>query len=692
MILTATVKMSSDGMAVVEVAPGVPFGVVDSDGGVTATVEITGGTFSNGMTTIDNVVITTGRTQSDAFAYTVTETDPTPDNPIPQTTIRITAITSDPENILNGVILQGSEWTGVGYGGFELAIGDPLVIGDGICNRTQQVQDEIVAVINDPDQSPTPPTPAVTCDTVTADQLMAITDLNLIGQSITALQSEDFAGLTSLRTLNLSVNLLRTLPAGLFSGLTSLRTLNLFINRLRTLPAGLFSGLTNLVGVVVSDNPGFDSPPMILTATVKMSSDGMAVVEVAPGVPFTNVTATVEITGGTFSNGMTTMDNVVITIGQTQSDAFAYTVIETAPTPDNPIPQTTIRITAITSDPENILNSVILQGSEWTGVGYGGFELATGDPLVIGDGFCSRTQQVQTAILAAITETNECTEVTVDQLTAITELDLFNQSITALQSGDFAGLTKLQTLLLNGNSLSTLDADIFDGLSALESMSLSENSLSMLDKDIFDGLTNLRELFLDGNSLSTLDADIFNDLTNLTVLSLTNNDLMELPAGLFGGLQTLQGVDVSGNPQDPLTLTVTPKMISDDIAVIEVVQGVPFRLTATLSITGGTFSGDNTTTATILTGRAQSNPFAYTLTDLSAVIAISEISSPMSDEIDDDFTTDSDSFIGYSGFQLVSGPALTTEETGGICTRTRKVRDAIVAAINASNPAPQSPA
>ena len=103
-------------------------------------------------------------------------------------------------------------------------------------------------MINDPDQSPTPPTPAVTCDTVTADQLMAITDLNLIGQSITALQSEDFAGLTSLRTLNLSVNLLRTLPAGLFSGLTSLRTLNLFINRLRTLPAGLFSGLGSLVG------------------------------------------------------------------------------------------------------------------------------------------------------------------------------------------------------------------------------------------------------------------------------------------------------------------------------------------------------------------------------------------------------------------------------------------------------------
>ena len=834
MILTATLKMTEDGMAAVEIAQGVPFT------SVTATLSIDGGTFDDpqtgsGVTRIDDTqlqaTITTGQTQSAEFAYTVTETAPTPDTPIPETRISITAIASVPGDILNGLIFQGFVWTGEGYDNFELATGDPLVITNGICSRTQQVQDEIVSLINDPDQSPTPPTPAVTCDTVTADQLTAITDTLDLGDptfvgdtdDITELKAGDFAGLSGVTRLSLSDNSLSTLPANIFAGLSSLTVLHLngnslsmpnkdafdglmnlqrltlsinslsaldkdifndltnlrvllldgnslsaldpdifdgltnlrelFLdgnslstldpdifndltnltvlsltnNDLMELPAGIFSGLQNLQGVSVSGNPEDDSDPFILTVTPKMISDDMAVIEVVEGVPF-ELTATVTISGGTFGD-VTTMD-VMIETGSAQSDPFPFT-----PTPNE---IATVFSAAISSPMNDEIDDDFTTDSDTDSfIGYSGFELAAGDPIIFGDGICNRTQQVQDGILAtssvmtalgtSIAGVEDCNRVTNALLATITgELDVSDPTpddgvgetdddITELQSGDFAGLSGVTTLLLSDNALTTLPAGVFNGLtavtelqlqdntlmtleagafnglSALESVDLSENSLSMLNGEVFGGLTSLTTLDLSENSLSTLDKDIFNGLSALESVDLSENDLMTLPRGIFSGLRSLVGVDVSDNPNsgNSLTLTVTPKMISDDMAVIEVVHDVPFRLTATLSITGGTFSGNSTTTATIRKGRTQSNPFAYTLTDLSAVITVT-ISSPMSDEIDDDFTTDSDSgtSMGYSGFQLASGPALTIEETGGICTRTRTVRDAIVAAVNAFNPTP----
>ena len=834
MILTATLKMTEDGMAAVEIAQGVPFT------SVTATLSIDGGTFDDpqtgsGVTRIDDTqlqaTITTGQTQSAEFAYTVTETAPTPDTPIPETRISITAIASVPGDILNGLIFQGFVWTGEGYDNFELATGDPLVITNGICSRTQQVQDEIVSLINDPDQSPTPPTPAVTCDTVTADQLTAITDTLDLGDptfvgdtdDITELKAGDFAGLSGVTRLILSDNSLSTLPANIFAGLSSLTVLHLngnslsmpnkdafdglmnlqrltlsinslsaldkdifndltnlrvllldgnslsaldpdifdgltnlrelFLdgnslstldpdifndltnltvlsltnNDLMELPAGIFSGLQNLQGVSVSGNPEDDSDPFILTVTPKMISDDMAVIEVVEGVPF-ELTATVTISGGTFGD-VTTMD-VMIETGSAQSDPFPFT-----PTPNE---IATVFSAAISSPMNDEIDDDFTTDSDTDSfIGYSGFELAAGDPIIFGDGICNRTQQVQDGILAtssvmtalgtSIAGVEDCNRVTNALLATITgELDVSDPTpddgvgetdddITELQSGDFAGLSGVTTLLLSDNALTTLPAGVFNGLtavtelqlqdntlmtleagafnglSALESVDLSENSLSMLNGEVFGGLTSLTTLDLSENSLSTLDKDIFNGLSALESVDLSENDLMTLPRGIFSGLRSLVGVDVSDNPNsgNSLTLTVTPKMISDDMAVIEVVHDVPFRLTATLSITGGTFSGNSTTTATIRKGRTQSNPFAYTLTDLSAVITVT-ISSPMNDEIDDDFTTDSDSgtSMGYSGFQLASGPALTIEETGGICTRTRTVRDAIVAAVNETTPNP----
>ena len=173
-------------------------------------------------------------------------------------------------------------------------------------------------------------------------------------------------------------------------------------------------------------------------------------------------------------------------------------------------------------------------------------------------------------------------------------------NIPSLRSGDFAGLTNLQELIVTASpNLTTLPADIFNGLDSLTDLSLLSNGLTMLPanvfsdltdtltalnlfgnqltelpSDIFNGLEMLTTLNVSGNRLTELPAGIFSDLTAVRLLNVSGNQLMELPAGIFSGLTALIGVDVSGqedasgNAIGLLLLTVTPKMVSDGIAVI----------------------------------------------------------------------------------------------------------------------------
>ena len=124
---------------------------------------------------------------------------------------------------------------------------DPTV---GICGRTPQVRDALVALI-----------PVVSnCADVTATHLAAITGtLELSGQQIIALAVGDFAvgdfaGLTSLTRLSLYSNALTTLPTGVFAELTALTELLLGSNQLSTLPDGVFDGLTRLETLALHNN------------------------------------------------------------------------------------------------------------------------------------------------------------------------------------------------------------------------------------------------------------------------------------------------------------------------------------------------------------------------------------------------------------------------------------------------------
>jgi len=101
-----------------------------------------------------------------------------------------------------------------------------------VCGRTPQVRDALAAAVG-----------RQACSEVTAADLAALTSLDLVGQSIAAVQPSDFEGLSSLAYLNMSQNGLAALPPRLFAGAPALVVLSLDVNRLAGLSAQTFAGV-----------------------------------------------------------------------------------------------------------------------------------------------------------------------------------------------------------------------------------------------------------------------------------------------------------------------------------------------------------------------------------------------------------------------------------------------------------------
>ena len=176
-----------------------------------------------------------------------------------------------------------------------------------------------------------------------------------------------------------------------------------------------------------------------------------------------------------------------------------------------------------------------------------------------GANVCGRTAQVVAGIFSA-TSATECTSVV--GLGTITDLNLTNQNIATLQSGDFTGLTGLTNLQISRNQIASLDANIFTGLTGLTTLNLQDNRLTALDADLLDGLTALTTFSAFRNMLATLPADLFDGLTMLASLDLSLNQLATLPADLFDGT-ALQILDLRSNAFTPGT--GLPAGIFDDV-------------------------------------------------------------------------------------------------------------------------------
>ena len=123
--------------------------------------------------------------------------------------------------------------------------GDMMALTGGVCDRTLQVRDALVAAV----------AAASDCSEVSEAQLKVIEGTLLLNSGgIVALKVGDFKYLEKVEGLNLSGNALSALPAAVFGDLTGLTSLDLSGNVLTALPRGLFDPLTSLTALHLNSN------------------------------------------------------------------------------------------------------------------------------------------------------------------------------------------------------------------------------------------------------------------------------------------------------------------------------------------------------------------------------------------------------------------------------------------------------
>ena len=442
--------------------------------------------------------------------------------------------------------------------------------------------------------------------------LTTLEEITLNGNALTALPAGLLAGLTSLEKLGLRDNDLTSLPDGLFSGLTGLTTLALGDNP----NTGDTLALTVTVEKFGTDQARakvLAGAPFAVdfTATVVNGSLPTGVTKLAVAAASVNGTAvTVTRTSGTMA--AVTVDLDLTTQPTLPTDHTGYEFEKAASglpaeiLPDTRGPQ---NFTAAPGDGQAVLSwTAPASGSgvtkhqyrqkegagsygNWTDIpnsaegganedGYtvtgltnetvytfelkrfvGTTESATAESNAVTPtpGVCGRTQQVQDAIVVAVSA-DDCAAVTVADLAGTTAIVISEMTgvsdIAALKSGDFADLTGLNSLVITDQPLTTLPADIFSGLTALETLVLAKNELTSLPANVFSGLSNLTSLNLTGNDLDSLPANVFSGPSALTNLRLPQNQLSSLPAGLFSGLTSLTLLDLQKNNLSSLPGTV----------------------------------------------------------------------------------------------------------------------------------------
>ncbi len=180
------------------------------------------------------------------------------------------------------------------------------------------------------------------------------------------------------------------------------------------------------------------------------------------------------------------------------------------------------------------------------------------------EGVCARTPQVADE-LVRLAGTADCAGVTDEHLAAIAHLNLQSRGITSLRSGDFAGLSSLESLSLTRNQLTALPPDIFAGLGNLKAVWLILNQLKELPPNIFAGLGNLERLRLHYNRLTALPPAIFAGLPRLRRVNLGDNQLTALPPGIFAGMTQLRELNLDDNE-----LTELSPGIFEDLERLEV--------------------------------------------------------------------------------------------------------------------------
>lgn len=110
-------------------------------------------------------------------------------------------------------------------------------------------------------------------------------------------------------------------------------------------------------------------------------------------------------------------------------------------------------------------------------------------------------------------------------------LDLSHNRIAQLKEASFAGLSRLEKLLLAHNQLTSIEPSVFQNSSGtlLRHLDLSSNHLCDLEQHYFIDLPGLEELLLFNNRIVRVESSAFARLSNLRRAYLSHNRLTDFP-------------------------------------------------------------------------------------------------------------------------------------------------------------------
>lgn len=385
-------------------------------------------------------------------------------------------------------------------------------------------------------------------------------------ERIISLREGDFDGLNSLVFLDLSHNFLRGLPDSVFADVAGLDTLNLEENLLASLPKGVFAALTGLVHLDLSGNALTalpDSSFAGFTALKKLYLDDNWLTTVPEGI-FADLTA---------------LDTLWL----------EYNALGTLP--DGVF------------DNLSELKALDLSGNLLSALPEGAFDDLTGVEYLTFSG--NRLTELSEGVFDNATALEELyftsnrlgalPDGVFDNLTALRELFIGANRLTALPDSPFANLAAIERLSMTLNRLTGLPEGVFEGLSKLDYLSFSRNRVAEVPNGVFDDLASLDTLWMQGNGLTALPEGVFDGTPDLEFLSAYGNSLTELPRGLFAGMSGLEVVWLEDNLTDPFPLTLEAVRTDNEDPLAEgpaqigiaVREGAPFDMRLVFGARGG---------------------------------------------------------------------------------------------------------
>lgn len=158
-------------------------------------------------------------------------------------------------------------------------------------------------------------------------------------------------------------------------------------------------------------------------------------------------------------------------------------------------------------------------------------------------------------------------------------LDLANNKLDSVHSGDFESLKSLRNLSLPDNQISFIEPGSFNGLTNLIFLNLQSNKLSQssIKHSVFSRLPNLKTLLLNNNYISYDSQEALvqppfqylRKLKTLNIFSQGHKGMRYLPSNLFKGLRSLeelQAENLNINSLHPDTFTYTPYLWVVDLS------------------------------------------------------------------------------------------------------------------------------